>query len=847
MSMLQTLPRPHSTSTGRLLAAALAFATAVLVGGAPRAASAAMTPPAIPELEPGAGIIRDPAAALALGKALFWDEQAGSDGVACASCHFSAGADSRIRNQLSPGFNDARVPGGDTTFGSTEGWLGTGVMPSGAPAGSNYTLTPQDFPLHQLDDYANRNSTLKSTTNDAVSSSGAFGAPFFRIGVLGTPDRCGSSDASIFHSGVYAARQVPPRNSPSAINAAFYFSNFWDGRANNLFNGVGVFGLRDIAGDPDKRLIVLDAGNTPQLGYLQIRNASLASQAVGPPLNAIEMSCGGRSFADLGRRLLLTVPLQNQNVARTDSVLGPYASPSGRGLKLQHAYAALIMQAFEPRYWAATGWYRIEGGNLVNATSPSTGHSQMTVNFPMFWGLAIMIYERTLISDQSRFDSWLASCRPATVPGAGDPNAVPIPTPTVNCLPAADNPNTSTNPVDHGLTAQEVQGFALFFAPGVPRAAGNPACGTCHGPLANPRAATGVVLPVMSEAAYTSAQTAPFTPVERTFTDRLSETYDAGTGVVTVIPATGQLRGALHDRGFFNIGAAPSGADLGNGATDPYGNPLSVARMFLATESGGTAVDPMLVVTPATATTGTLAQPLDFNGTLNRCSAPGIHELGGTPLFPGCVAGAGGPFAPPVPAALPLAPLVAGDERDLVDGGFKTPSLRNVGLTAPYFHSGNYSDLKSVVQFYSRGGSRRSLSGSYHGDSSGTGPMGKGQLYGDSSGDWGTNTDFFMRDVKSTEAQVDALVAFMLTLTDPRVQCDSGPFDHPSLSIRHGHYAFDKFPKDGRADDITFKLPAVGAAGYSTRSGYCLPNKGNLFAPGAQGRVGGARPAAADL
>ena len=28
--------------------------------------------------------------------------------------------------------------------------------------------------------------------------------------------------------------------------------NFWDGRANNLFNGVGVFGPRDIAGDPNK-------------------------------------------------------------------------------------------------------------------------------------------------------------------------------------------------------------------------------------------------------------------------------------------------------------------------------------------------------------------------------------------------------------------------------------------------------------------------------------------------------------------------------------------------------------------------------------------------------------------
>jgi len=43
-------------------------------------------------------------AAIQLGKALFWDTQAGSDDkTACASCHFQAGADVRTRNQLNPG------------------------------------------------------------------------------------------------------------------------------------------------------------------------------------------------------------------------------------------------------------------------------------------------------------------------------------------------------------------------------------------------------------------------------------------------------------------------------------------------------------------------------------------------------------------------------------------------------------------------------------------------------------------------------------------------------------------------------------------------------------------------
>lgn len=45
--------------------------------------------------------IKNEQAAIALGKALFWDMQLGSDGIqACATCHFHAGADSRIRNQI---------------------------------------------------------------------------------------------------------------------------------------------------------------------------------------------------------------------------------------------------------------------------------------------------------------------------------------------------------------------------------------------------------------------------------------------------------------------------------------------------------------------------------------------------------------------------------------------------------------------------------------------------------------------------------------------------------------------------------------------------------------------------
>ena len=37
-------------------------------------------------------------------------------------------------------------------------------------------------------------------------------------------------------------------------------------------------------------------------------------------------------------------------------------------------------------------------------------------------------------------------------------------------------------------------------------------------------------------------------------------------------------------------------------------------------------------------------------------------------------------------------------------GRFKTPTLRNVALTAPYMHDGSLTSLKQVVEFYNRGG-----------------------------------------------------------------------------------------------------------------------------------------------
>jgi cytochrome c peroxidase len=43
-------------------------------------------------------------------------------------------------------------------------------------------------------------------------------------------------------------------------------------------------------------------------------------------------------------------------------------------------------------------------------------------------------------------------------------------------------------------------------------------------------------------------------------------------------------------------------------------------------------------------------------------------------------------------------------KNDADRGAFKTPSLRNVALTAPYMHDGNLKTLKDVIDYYVGGG-----------------------------------------------------------------------------------------------------------------------------------------------
>jgi cytochrome c peroxidase len=80
-------------------------------------------------------------------------------------------------------------------------------------------------------------------------------------------------------------------------------------------------------------------------------------------------------------------------------------------------------------------------------------------------------------------------------------------------------------------------------------------------------------------------------------------------------------------------------------------------------------------------------------------------------------------------------------------GQFKTPSLRNVALTAPYMHDGSLATVRDVVRHYSRLDMER-----IH-----------------------THGEQLLRPLQLSEAEIDDLVAFLETLTDPRATAGPPP------------------------------------------------------------------------
>ena len=486
--------------------------------------------------------VKDTDAAIRLGKALFWDMQAGSDGVtACATCHFHAGSDPRTQNILDPGPNG--------TFDVQ--W-------------QNARLTLDDFPFHQLSDIADQNSPVVVSRDDNAGSQGVHRATFTDV-LLGLEEELRVIEPdTTFQVGGLNLRQVTPRNAPSVINAIYMLETFWDGRASFWFNGRNNSGQRD----PSAAVLQVQPDDSVLPVQILLDRASLASQSVGPPMGTREMSAHGRDFLRLGKKMLSLPPLQFQQVHANDSVLGGIANLNGAGLTT--TYQQMIEDAFVNEWWESDRLFDASMTEIGQGVPNGTSEFTLTEsNFSLFWGLALLMYQSTLVSDDSPYDRYQE----------GDTSA---------------------------LTPLEIEGLDVFTRSN---------CLLCHS------------TPVFS-AAVTPKLTDPVSP------EPLLERMPMQDALL-----------AVYDGGYYNIGVRPTAEDLGRGALDPFGNPLSFVGLL---QQGGS---------------------LPF--------APGI-ELLDPPLQP--------------------------SEEIAMNGAMKTPSLRNAQLTGPFFHNGSAATLEQVVAFYARGG-----------------------------------------------------------------------------------------------------------------------------------------------
>jgi cytochrome c peroxidase len=608
----------------------------------------------VPEPDNLGDFVKDKVAAIKLGKAFFWDMQVGSDGqTSCASCHFHAGADNRSKNQIAPGLLQVNPDGTenpDTIF--TVGGL------------PNYQLRKEDFPFHKLSDPNNPNTVL-SDNNDVSSSQGVFNTKFIDVTPGSAQDQVKNEPDQVFNVGGINVRRVEPRNTPTVINAAFNFRNFWDGRAQNIFNGVNPFGLRD----PNAAVVKAETPNNLKFVKISLKNSSLASQAVGPPLSSFESSADGRTFQEIGdkfgrigkgkklprklaKKLLTLRPLGKQVVHPQDSVLGQDSRSPKPGLK-DRTYDQMIKDAFKSEWWRSNQLIQIDDQGVRNFvkkpdnSSQTNEYSLLEYNFSLFFGLAVQLYESTLIANDTPYDRFLEG-------------------------------NTSA------LTAQQQRGKGLFE--------GKALCIACH---------TGLEL--------TSASVSSVTQ----------------NGRIKRAPFGAK---SPEDTGFFNIGVRPSTDDPGLGGNDSFklngqGNPLSEAR---------------------------LAQLGKFNDLLGE--------------------------NPPI-----LTPPLNSSETVFANGAFKTPGLRNVELSSPYFHNGGQATLEQLIDFYNRGG------------------------------DFGV-----LPPLNLSPEEKQELVAFLKGLTDERVRYQKAPFDHPQLFVPNGHPGNSNYVINdgtGKATDSLLEIPAVGKNG----------------------------------
>jgi cytochrome c peroxidase len=784
------------------------------------------------------GIIADKTAAIELGKALFWDMQAGSDDIqACASCHFNAGADSRANNEVNPG-----QAGGDNTFQlgvSANGSLGPNYHYSAGTADAGFGgYHDGDFPFRKLADVNDRFSVI-ADVNDVSGSQGQFGLTNDQITVDvhtvhgtvgdGNPDPNESSDRGDNEQMTYGdgkphlpsakerpsssgrgknatqssggkgnvvrgtvtninsvelttpvvdpvfsypseadptkrinTRRVTGRNTPSAVDAVFNFRNFWDGRAQNVCNGANPFGTRD----KQNHLLVVDAVDG-KLGPTQVNmvNSALCSQSLGPILSATEMSADNRNFHQVGKKLLARVPLANQLVDPTDSVLGVFSKSPGKGLNT--SYSTLVQKAFQPEWWqfsrhiceAADGStsVTVDPANFETCSAGTTDYSQMEYNFSLFWGVAIQMYESTLVADQTPFDKYMEQQQSYTLIGDNLKNQY-----TIQLKPGVTPYTVSIIGLNPTLDASDQDMYAFDDGQGNIRGVGvnggsiDYASGTLTVFFGDPPVS---LVPV--HIGY-SVGAVPLTDGQlrglNLFQTKAGcvvchggpEFSNAAVGTVTGFPVERMIMeddsARVYDTGYYHIGVRPTAEDAGLAGNDPVaGLPLSQAEILRQHVCDG---GYETVIVPGRRGDGIAAAPMNCNDDIAR------------------------------------------------GGFFKAPQLRNVALTAPYFHNGSQLTLEQVVEFYNRGGDFNTVE----------------------------EVKFMDPDVEllglTAQEKIDLVDFLRNGLTDSRTVAQAAPFDHPQLFAPNGHphssngYPVTPDPKHpDRATDQLMEIPAVGAKG----------------------------------
>lgn len=730
-----------------------------------------------------AGIVKDQAALIRLGKALFWDMQAGSDGVqSCATCHFNAGADSRSKNQISPGLHDTNFTGpfisGDNHFGNStvpytasdphtpvppgpseppKTFLEVAGFPQFKP---NHQLEPRDFPLNGwlrptertprgphtsfLEEFAN----VSRDTNDVISSQGVRHTIFTAV-TPGNPVDKGTPEKDIFNLATPGdvntkklVRRVEPRNAPTVINAVFNFDNFWDGRASYIFNGVNPFGFRD-------RLSTLKQVDNGKLRdvYLRVTNSSLASQAVGPATSNFEMSFENRTFPDVGKKMLPMRPLAKQLVHPEDSVLGSLSrAHSGVGGRLMGnrglnvaTYADMVRAAFQDSWWNSPDIISGEKGTAARQAA-STNNPRTIFHSPGHGrSLAAGEYNPARLEpDQYTQAQWNFSLFWGLAIQAYEATLIADDTPYDRFVGSVSR-HLKGDP--KALTDAQRDGL-MTFTDADPNLGAR--CNNCHS------------LPITTN--HSVADIVQHDLNQRNFQGRPVDIIE--------FMVMGDGTSANYDKGFYNISVRRTSEDFGRFDTAP----------------ASTKENPQLA----------FENPLDDNHAF-PLSYVALGHLAVQNKLPDDVLR----FVQLDPKTRQPVPVL---ERQAIHGNFKAPNLRNARFTGPYFHNGDSATLRQVVEFYTRGGNFPNTNFS--------------DLDADIEGIPGLRFPEFLPAAKR---KMENLIAFVSEgLTDQRVAYERKPFDHPQLFVPNGTREITP------AEDSFLEIPAVGQNGRATPIGTFL-------------------------